>query len=274
MKWYLFAKFFKDLSQDELMQYCLQEGIDGPTAMVRDGYWTSPDRLKETLPGFVTCARAHGLEVRYADTPIDFVDEKKAEEAYDLLAQNGIELIRLAYILRNGDADPRSFETIGLRFAEKACRFGEKYGVRSVIQLHGGFFPHNATAAWHMVRNLDPRYVGIKIDPGNNFAQEGYEHFPYQIRLLKEFIAALGAKDACALRIGHGDECKGWVKPFAPAFAGQTDYPTVFSVLHEIGFNGPAVLMPFYNEDNLTRLKQDFTKEIAYLKGCAAQAGY
>lgn len=270
MKWYLFAKFFTEMTQDQLMEYCVQEGIDGPTALVRDGYWTAPDKLAETLPGFVACAKKHGLEVKYADTHIDFADMYKAEKDYDTLAANGIELIRLQYIERNGDKNPREFADVGRRFAETACKMGEKHGVRSVIQLHGGFYPHNATCAWGCVKDLDPRYIGIKIDPGNNFAQEGYEHFTYQIRLLGEYIAALGSKDACALRVWDGlDETKGWQKPFMPAFAGQANYKQIFGLLKEINFQGPAVLMPFYHEDNLQRLKKDFTKEIQYLKACA-----
>jgi hypothetical protein len=46
-------------------------------------------------------------------------------------------------------------------------------------------------------------HVGIKLDPGNNYAQEGYEDFTYQIHLLKEYIQAFGAKDACSLRISE-----------------------------------------------------------------------
>ena len=76
MKWYLFPKFFRQMNEEELMEYCARDGINGPTAMVREGYWIPPDKLKETLPGYVACAEKHGLEVRYADTPIDFRDEK------------------------------------------------------------------------------------------------------------------------------------------------------------------------------------------------------
>ena len=271
MKWYLFPKFFRQMNADELMAYCAREGIDGPTAMVRDGYWTPPDRLKDTIGSYVACAKKHGLEVKYADTPIDFKDPKASEEAYDILSSNGIEMIRLAYIERDDDRNPRALEDIGRRYAETAARYAEKYGVRSVIQLHGGFYPHNASAAWPLVKDLDPRFIGIKLDPGNNFAQEGYEHFGYQIRLLGEYIAAIGAKDGAPLRIGDPDVAKGWVRPFVPAYAGMADYKSIFPILKETGFTGPAVLMPFYHEDNPELLMKEFTKEIAYLKSAAKE---
>lgn len=269
MKWYLFPKFFRQMSQEQLMDYCVKEGIDGPTVMVREGYWTEPSRLKETLPGYVRCARERGLEVKYADTPIDFKDEKKTDEMYDALASNGISMLRLAYMERDGDRNPRAFADAGRRYAETASGYAEKYGVRSVIQLHGGFYPHNASCAWGMVKDLNPQYIGVKIDPGNNFAQEGYEKFGYQIRLLGEYIAAIGAKDGAPLKIGDPNIAKGWTRPFLPAFAGMADYPAIFPILKEIGFTGPAILMPFYHEDNPELLMKDFTKEIAYLKKAA-----
>ena len=271
MKWYLFAKFFQSLTPDALMEYCAREGLDGPTALVREGYWTPPEALKETLPGFIQCARKHGLEVKYADTPIDFADAKATEESYAVLADAGIEKLRLAHIVR-GDRDPRTLSDLGRRYAETACEMGRKYGVQSILQIHGRCYPLNATSAWPLVKDLDPRYVGIKLDPGNNYCQEGYEQFPYQIGLLKEYIAALGAKDACALRTGEEGDQKGWKTYMVPAYAGQTDYVEVFRLLYAVGFDGPAILMPFYEEFNLPALQRALTREIAYFKKCAAKA--
>lgn len=253
------------------MEYCVKEGIDGPTAMIREGYWTEPERVEQTLAEYVACARKHSLEVKYADTPIDFADEKKTEAMYAALAENGIELVRLAYVDRDGDRNPRSLEDAGKRFAQKATQYAEKYQVRSVMQLHGGFYPHNASTAWNIVRDLDSRYIGIKLDPGNNFGWEGYEHFGYQIRLLGEYIAALGAKDAGLLRIGDPATEKGWVRQFLPAYAGCVDYENIFPILKEIGFTGPAILMPFYHEDNPAKLMSEFSKEISYLKNAAKE---
>ncbi|NLE12220.1 MAG: sugar phosphate isomerase/epimerase [Clostridiales bacterium] len=276
MKFYLFAKFFTQMSVPELMEYCASAGIDGPTALVREGYPLPPDMLAEGLPGYIAEAEANGLEVKYADTPIDFNDPALSDRMFGILAQNGIELIRLQYISKNSPDGPRALAGLGRRFAETAAEYGRRHSVRSVIQLHGGFYPHNATAAWPMVKDLDPRYVGIKIDPGNNLAQEGYEHWDYQVGLLGEYIAALGAKDAAHLRNGDPDSpSKGWSRPFVPAYEGMADYRRIYSLLHAAGFASgesaiPSILMPFYHEKEPELLMRCLEKEIKYLKTCAS----
>ena len=131
----------------------------------------------------------------------------------------------------------------------------------------------NATAAWPLVEGLEPAHIGIKLDPGNSLAQEGYEYFPYQIDLLGEYVAALGAKDGCSLRNQpFDDEAKGWKRVFAPATEGQTNYPLIFRELCRAGFDGPVILMPFYHENDEAARTSVLKKELLYLKTNAAAA--
>ena len=271
-KWYLFAKFFRHLSSSELMELCARLGFDGPTALVRKGYWVERENMAETLPPFVSDAVRHGLEVRYADTDVNPLNAEDAAEQYRILSGEGIERVRLSYVQRDGDRDPRSLPEKARRWAEAACELGARFSIRSVIQLHGGLYPQNATGAWPMVKDLDPRYVGVKIDPGNNRHQEGYEYFSYQVNLLREYITAVGAKDACALRLGPGGDDKGWQTQFVPAYAGQTNFVELYRLLKAVGFNGPNVLMPFYFETDPAALTLALEEELRYLKDCWEKA--
>ena len=79
-KWYLFAKFFQQLSVKELMEMCARMGFDGPTALIRDGYWTELSNMKETLPGYVAEAEKHGLELPVNRRYYDAI--RRIEEAY------------------------------------------------------------------------------------------------------------------------------------------------------------------------------------------------
>jgi hypothetical protein len=40
MKYYLFAKLYRNLDVPHLMALCQEVGLDGPTALIREGYWT------------------------------------------------------------------------------------------------------------------------------------------------------------------------------------------------------------------------------------------
>ncbi len=250
-------------------------GFDGPTALVRDGYWISKQNLSHDLPAFVKAAERAGLTVRYgsADLPLDKLPEDEAElDVLRCFAANGITAVRMQHVPKHPADDPRTYAERFRRQAAAAAEAGRRTGVRCVIQLHGGCYPHNATAAYEGVRGLDPKNVGIKIDPGNNRCQEGYELFSYQIALLREYVAALGAKDVGYFRPTPQPTVeKGWRPAWLPAYEGMIDYRPVFEALYAVGFDGPVVAMPFY-EYPPQQMEQAVARELQYFQNCAKEA--
>lgn len=267
MKYYLFAKFFQHRSAEELMADCRELGLDGPTALIRDGYWVNKQNMAESLPAFVRSAQQSGLEVTYAETPFALRDIPNLTKELAVMQDCGITDFRVDFISKRTAETYRELPQVLRPLIERAAEASGKAGLRMIIQIHGGCYPHNATAAYPLVAGLDPRTVGVKIDPGNNLCQEGYELFDYQIELLGEYVAALGAKDACMKRAGDpAGPTKGWVRQFVPAYEGAADFPQIFRALHQIGFAGPAIFMPFYHENDFASLYDCLRREIAYLK--------
>ncbi|MBQ8752296.1 MAG: sugar phosphate isomerase/epimerase [Clostridia bacterium] len=273
MKNYLFAKFFRHLTVEELMNTCCELGLDGPTAMIREGYWIRPDAVETDLPRYVQAAREAGLEVAYADTPFDMEKLPTLERELNTLAECGVKLFRVNYITKNA-MPARQLEVHLTHLAEIAAAVAEKHGLRAVIQLHGYCYPHNATAAYGAVKDLDPRYIGIKLDPGNNLSQEGYELCSYQVELLGEYIAAVGQKDgAVTRREACSSNGKGWVRHFEPAQSGMANYDELYGELKKHNIQVPGILMPFYHENDYLRMLEVFKDEIAYFKRCQNEAG-
>ena len=267
MRYYLFPKFFAHLPLQELMSTCKELGIDGPTALIREGYWIDRENLETALPRYVAAAQSHGLHVTYAETPFSLEEIPSLSSELGALRDNGITDFRVDFISKQYAGAYRDLPGVLRPLIERAATAAAEAGVRMVIQIHGYCYPHNATAAYPLVRGLDPAAVGIKIDPGNNLAQEGFELVDYQVELLGEYIAALGAKDACVQRTGdRKSAAKGWTRAFAPAYEGMTDYPLLFRQLKKVGFDGPAILMPFYHEKEYDRLLDCLKKEIAYFR--------
>lgn len=267
MQYYLFPKLFQHLSLGELMSLCKKLDIDGPTALIREGYWIERETLKTALPKYVKAAQADGLRVTYAETPFSLSEIPSLGHELELFRENGITDFRVDFISKRCAGAYRDLPGYLRPLIEKAAETAGKAGVRMIIQLHGHCYPHNATAAYPLVCGLDPAAVGIKIDPGNNFAQEGYELLDYQVELLGEYIAAVGAKDALVARSGDPQSSsKGWVRAFSPAYEGMTDYPLLYRELKKIGFKGPAILMPFYHDENYDRLCECLKQEIAYFR--------
>lgn len=275
MKHYLFAKFLNHMSLEELMDKCVELGIDGPTALIRDGYWLSQENIITELGGYVKAAESRGLEVKYADTDISMEHIDCQLDQIKALRDNGIEQFRLAYIVRKQfDGHVRELHEYTARLMAHAAEVAEKIGIQAIVQIHGYMYPLNATGAWHCVKGLNPKHIGIKLDLGNNFRMEGFEEYDYQIPLLGEYIAALGEKDARLVKgEDQGDGEKGWVREFVPAYEGCTNYKKVFNELRNIGFQGPAILMPFYHEDNYPALEKELIKETAYFKKLEREVG-
>lgn len=244
------------------MAFCAGLGIDGPTLLLREGYWTTADRL-QSIGDFVRCAQSFDLQVKYADTSIT-ADGTDEDRIFGLLAQQGIEMVRLGYQVRpHGTEAVRALPDQLCRFADSMARMAEKHALRAVIQLHGWMYPQSATAVYPAIRNLNPKYIGVKLDPGNNFAQEGYEFFDYQCDLLGNYIAALGAKNAV-----YKNMQEGWKPVFVPSHRGYADYREVYNNLDRIGFTGPTILMPLYDAAGPEEYKTMILEEIQYLNQC------
>ena len=273
MKNYLFPKFFQTMKVEELADFCLELGIDGPTLMIRDGYWVEPATVFDTLPAFVKTVTDRGVEVVYANTTY-FMDElDKRDDELALMGDHGITMFRVNYITRN-QYPARALHDKLCADMEKAEKAAGKHGLKAVVQIHGGCYPLNATGAYLACKERDPRWLGIKLDPGNNLCQEGYEAFPYQIELLSEYIAAIGEKDARLIRSGD-PTCsdKGWSREFVPADRGIADYGLIFAEMKKRGIAVPGILMPFYHENDMPALTVALKEEVAYFKRCQKAAG-
>lgn len=269
MKNYLFPKLFKGMSARSLAEYCLSLGIDGPTLMIRDGYAVQQNDMFETLPRYVKEIRAAGAEVVYAETPFQMHELDKQDDALSLLCDNGIKFFRMDYIPKRAH-NARDLHDVlcrGLEIAERAAR---KSGVKAVVQLHGTFYPHNATAAYLACKNFDPAYIGIKLDPGNNIQQEGYEEYGYQAELLGDYVVAIGQKDAVITRNAENGK---WERVFAPATVGINDYDRIFAKVKKHCPDIIGIFMPFYHENDAKAMHAAFQEEVAYIKKCQEKNG-
>ena len=269
MKHYLFPKFFADLSVEALMEKCAAFGFDGPTLLIREGHHIHLDNIKTALPHFIKTAEDFGMEVRYAQTDITMENVKQEEDLLRSLAEVGITQFRLAHLhKKRSGIPPRELAEHTRRHLAEVAETAEKAGLQAIVQIHGMMYPHNATSAYFAIKDLNPKYLGVKLDPGNNAQQEGFELWNYQIPLLNEYISVIGVKDANffphpTLDVAGGTQ---FVRRFVPLPDGISDYPMILKELQKINFDGPAIFMPFYNENDLPTLEENLKKELDYFK--------
>ncbi len=262
----LFPKFFRHLSPPQLAGLVRMVGLDTTNAIVRTGYWVSPEGLAAELPAFLRALRAEGLRVTFASTGYPASGLVADPTPLAVMAANGITEFRLGYF-DGAPADPRSALKQARSELERLAPVCERHGIRAVCQLHHGTLVPSASAAWHLVQGLPARWIGIELDPGNQ-GFEGFENWERSARLLGGHLAAAGIKDTRVFRdaaaAGAGD--KGWRREFAPIDEGVTCWHDFIRALAAVGFEGPLVFMPFYHSAEPELLTAVLAREVAWLR--------
>ncbi len=140
---------------------------------------------------------------------------------------------------------------------------GEKYGVRLLFETHMGNIIPSASAAYRLVCDCDPRYVGIIFDPGN-MVYEGFENYRLGIELLGEYLGHVHVKNSTWKLV---ETTETGVERYEPTFEqfkkGYADLGKLIKVLREVNYGGFISVEDFSNvEDTVTKLKNN----LEYLK--------
>lgn len=119
-------------------------------------------------------------------------------------------------------------------------------GVQFVFETHDGTLATGASAAMRLLDGLDPRQVGVILDPANT-VREGSEPLALAIELLGEHLAHVHVKDLW-LRSG-GSGWDGHTYGFAPLGDGMLRWPTILQTLRRSGYRGWIAIENFTGLD-------------------------
>lgn len=142
-------------------------------------------------------------------------------------------------------------------------KLAAKYGVAINFETHMGNIIPSASAAYRLVCDCDPRYVGVLFDPGN-MVHEGFENYRLGIELLGKHLSHVHVKNGVWKMTEKTDA---GVEKYAPTWAqfwkGYADLGKLIQVLRDVGYEGYISVEDFTNdEDTVTKLKNN----LAYLK--------
>jgi sugar phosphate isomerase/epimerase len=270
----IFPKFCRHLSAEQLAEFVKEVGLDTTNMAIRDGYWVSMARLACEAPAFVKTMAEAGLKVRFATA--GFTPEQVAAATpwdanpVKILADAGITEFRMNYFrIENGDvrwslADAR-------RRMESMVDVCLKTGVRAIYQVHHGTLLPSAYAGYALVDGLDPKAIGIELDPGNQ-AFEGYERPELAIGLTGEYLRAFGVKDVYWVREAgkEGQPGKGWKRDWTTLDEGIINWYEIVRQLRKIQWCGTFVWMPFYETSDFEAHKAKLKREVAYMRKVVA----
>jgi sugar phosphate isomerase/epimerase len=261
-----FPKFFQELSAEKLAEALKNIGFDGVDVMVRDNYWVTYKTLKDSLPEYIKIMRSFGLSTRSATTSITDVEEPGFEDMYQLFADNGVEMYRYGGFRYRGMGTFHDDFQNARGIIAKLEKLGERYGVKAIIQMHGGTLHCSAAMSYFLLKDFNPEYIGSHIDPGNMVQQEGYEDWEKSIDIIKPYLCYVGVKNSAPFLVPHPESYKlHWRKQWTTLADGLVDWTRVMKMLKKAGYDGPLCFHNFY-ERGLEHLIARTREDVEYIR--------
>lgn len=232
------SKFFRTLNVPELGAKAQALGFDGLDLCVRQGHPVNLGNVATTLPAAVTAWKERGLVCPLATAPVTLVnpDAPEVEPLYAGCAEAGVPRVKIGFFPFTPGDDYWALVEAARRALEGFARVGEKHGVQTVYQVHSGpVLGSNCAGLMHLLRGLDPRWVGAYPDLGH-MVLDG-EDYPMGLAMVREYLSIVAVKDAY-----HAPQTAGSEPPFVPRFVplgrGAVNWRRALGALKAQGFDG------------------------------------
>ena len=283
MKFGVFTVSMPDYEPLEALEVLANLGYDGvewrvtpdPGDKSRPQFWIgnrtsmTAEELIEQAPVLVKQAAALGLEMPSLATYIDCFGRargivSKGLETVELHMQAAVAVgakalrIGAGQYSAQGAAYPEQVQAVRDQYTQVA-RLAEKHDVRALIETHMGQLAPTVSTAMRILQGLDPQYVGIMWDPGNQVT-EGREDYRMAVQLAGEYLAEVHVKNAVYEPVGAKQGAIVWATRAVPVQRGIANWPEIMEVLEEAAYEGWLMFEDFSTDVPLEeRLRQNIT---------------
>lgn len=224
------------------LEVAREAGYPGIVWTVRPGAHVEPENVARDLPEIVETTRAAGLEVPMIITAIGNVRAPHVERMLETFAGLGIARYRASTPRYDygRDFEPQ-FDEIR-RDLDALAELNRKHGTIACFHTHSnaGSVGGSGWDLWMLMKDIDPRYIGINFDVAHITARSGngWQDIAHAARA---HIQSLSLKDVRAW-VRTADARPGewpWVREFVPPGEGMVDFDRFFSFFRATGFTGP-----------------------------------
>lgn len=120
---------------------------------------------------------------------------------------------------------------------KEVAEIAKRYNVRAVIETHMGLLTPTVPTTMDVLHGLDPQYVGIMWDPGNQVV-EGREVYSMAIEAAGEYLAEVHAKNMVYVQVGAENGRATWKTMQSPLREGIVDWYQVIADLKKAHYDG------------------------------------
>jgi L-ribulose-5-phosphate 3-epimerase len=243
------------------VEVAAQIGFDEIEWNVRPGGHIEPSNVERDLPRAVEFTRQAGMAVTMVTTPIQDAQTPFAEPILATASGLGIRVYRGGQYFRydyEGDL-LQQLEALKPRVAGLEA-LNRKYDTAVAYHTHSsrGNIGGNIWDFWYVLRDFDPRYIGLNYDVGHATARNGLGWIDsakvaapmFRAIAIKDFVWTKGFRDQdMALRTTEPLPPHPWGVDWQPLGEGVVDFPLFLWFLESIDFEGPMNL--HLEHDNL-----------------------
>ena len=196
-----------------------------------------PENVERDLPRAVAAIRAAGLRADRITTSVTDPDDPLALRVLEAAGREDIGLYRMGWLKYDrGRPIPPQLDDHRRRL-ENLARLNERFGLHGAYQNHAGTGVGSPVwDAWLLVRDLDPRWLGIRYDVRHAVA-EGFRSWELGLQLVAPHLRSLDIKDFHWLR-RDGE----WSAESVPLGAGAVPFERFFELLRQWDVRGDMTL--------------------------------
>jgi sugar phosphate isomerase/epimerase len=208
---------------------------------VRRGAHIEPPDVEKELSRIVKLTRAAGLETPMIITAIGDEGSGNSEAILATMQGLGIRLYRAGAQRYDYDAPIAPQYAAMQKKLAAVAKMNEKYGTTAAFHTHayadsiGG----SAWDLWMLMKDLNPRYIGLNYDIGHVTAKGG-NGWRESIRAVGAYLHSVSIKDFYWEKESNVPPGQWpWRTRFVPPGQGMVNFPDFFRYLQSIGFQGP-----------------------------------
>jgi len=278
----IFSKHLQFLQGENLAKTAADLGFDGIDITARKGGHVEPANVARDLPALVRIIRAHGLDVPMITTDIADADTPFAEDLLKAASALGIRYYRFgAFKWDAKQPYTAQIEAFKPRLAKLAA-LNARYQMCAIYHTHSGVGLVGASI-WDLheiMRDLDPKLVGINYDVGHATIEGGLGGWIASFRICGPHLRGIAVKDFLWGRNARG----AWAEQWKPIGEGMVNFRQFFGMVAETDFAGPlqvhyeyplgganngAAILTTPQEQVLAAMKKDLDA----IRGYMSQAG-
>jgi sugar phosphate isomerase/epimerase len=237
---------------EEAVDLAKASGFDAIEWNVRAGAHIVPERVERDLPRAVEMTRKAGLAVTMITTSIQDAQSPYAEPIIATAAGLGIKVYRGGQYFRYDYSQDliAQLEALKPRVAGLQ-KLNQKHGAAVAYHTHSGrgLIGGNIWDFWTVIKDFDPKFVGLNYDIGHATARGGFGWID-GAHVVADRIRAIAIKDFrwtkdhldvdAPLRAQEPAETRGgWGIEWQPLGQGMVNFPQFFTFLRSIRFEGP-----------------------------------